>query len=202
MLTVKLIFNPHLDGSGQCKLFFGKTELRATENKICSFLRNNGFYAALNPVRKKYVIWRGLFEELADEANDSEIELIFEGRGEDFEKLIKALAGAQCQNVKWSLKHIVNFDLDSYMDEFNSIIEEMLSICDSRAEQGEIKKLKDKFNKSCEMDDCAQLICIIGKHIEKWESTNDQYKQSKIAQLNLLKERTANAVYAIEKEKK
>ena len=195
MITVRLKYNPY---EKKCRIFFDDVEITAKENRIFAFLSANGFELSLHTFRKRYVIWNGLLPELIAEANDSELNVLFEGRSEDFEKLEQAFQESRQIIVslgyenEWTVCHLPNYESEHYLEELIQIAEKLKDMCESRAELYEIETYIRKAGEHDILQNQKDLTALIEKHIRKWDTGNSRFRKEKIFFLKTLSDRADN----------
>lgn len=189
MTNIRLVYDPF---EGRTHIYNEQEEITAAENKICTFLRANGFYECLRPFRKRYVIWEGLLPELIGEVNDEELRIVFEGRESDYRLVAEAFCqdGPVIENagyeVKWELSHVGNFEAGNIAKKLAQLAKELREMCESRQELWELDSFlsgmeEDKLDRSCQA-----LQGILARHVDKWARSGNDYRQEKIMYLNIL----------------
>lgn len=184
--------------TGRTSVYFEQEEITASENRICTFLNSSGFHSCLLPFRRRYVIWKGLLQELIDEANDEELRIVFEGRASDYRLMEEAFRRSGdsaeelgCEN-KWELSHAGNLGVEAAARMLLEAARSLREICESRAELSVV----DQFILGEEKPGnggCEALRDILAGHIRKWEESASPYRQEKIAYLEMLRGRLDEA---------
>mgnify|MGYP003294027295 CR=1 FL=1 len=190
MTNVKIVYNP---ADLSVRIFYESKEVISSENKVYAFLKNMGLYNSLFPFQRRYVIWRGLLAELINEFNDDELHILFEGREKDFQEVEKAFENTKSMvedigyDNNWHLSFIRNFDIENLVEELKGIAEEIRQISETREELHEVGRLLVEIRQDNFVDSLHELEDILDKHIEKWGSSNEKYKKSKVDLLMMKK---------------
>lgn len=185
--------------TGEASICFGREEIRAEENRICTFLNSNGFHNCLYPFRRRYVCWKGLLYELIDEANDEELRIMFEGQASDYLLMEEAFrrsadtAEEQGYINKWELSYAGDLGMESALETLLELANELREVCESRAELGTVDHFILQMDKTPGCGDCGTLRDILTGHIQKWEADGSPYCQEKIAYLEILLSRLNEA---------
>lgn len=187
MTNIRLIHNPF---TRETTIYCEKKKITAEENKIYSFLNTNDFNDCLLPFNKKYAIWQGLLPELMLEVNDDELHITFEGREVDFQSLENAFK--QCGTIvtnlgyenNWRLFYIPNFNAEYLAAALNNLAGTLREICESRAELREVDSIVGDIGKNDFRKCYKRLQEILSKHLEKWENSDNKYKEEKVNYIN------------------
>lgn len=190
MTNIRIVYNPFEE---RTFVYNEQTELSAMENKICTFLNCSPFPDCLRPIRKRYLIWEGLLPELVCEVNDDELEIIFEGRTEDFQLVSAAFedsAGLLPElgyENRWKLTHAGNFETAHIAGTLSALARDLREMCESRAELAEVDRfLRLQGNPDVDRDILADMLA---RHMEKWKNSGSPYTEEKILYLQLLVDR-------------
>jgi len=189
MTNVQIIYNPFED---KTRVIYENHEILSDDNKIVTFLKTNGFHKCLYMFNKKYVMWQGLLPEIIKEVNDDELHIIFEGSDADFEKLEVAFCESKdiVNNIgyenNWNLSHISNFTVDRAADDLKDIIESFREFCETRAELAQLNECISLLNADTYADVCKKVEKIFEQHIEKWQNSDNKYKEEKIGFIKVL----------------
>ena len=183
MFNVKIIYNS-LDN----KIFleYENNKITSSENRIYEYISAYDFSNILMPFRKRYSIWEGLLPELIKDVNDSELDICFEGRAEDYEMLVKAFA--ECKGIVeslgyknlWTVSHMKNFESENLINMFIQTADDLYSECRTRDEQHTVHNLKINVNDDNINESCEKLKEVLVSVMQKWEESPAEYKQSKI----------------------
>lgn len=182
MTNIRLVYNPYTKVT---EVYCENKKITAEENKILTFLRTNGFHECLLPFRKRYVIWQGLLPELMIEVNDDELFVLFEGTDEDFQLLESSFTQAEMlvSNLgyenNWTVSHFPDFGIEHLQQALNDMAENLKEICESRAELREINDYLSNLSGKEVVNKHQELKRLIAKHLEKWENSDNKYKDEK-----------------------
>lgn len=194
MTDVKITYDPF---ESKTVIRCGDHEITSPDNennKICSYILSYGFHRILKPFRTRYSVWNGLLPELICDVNDDELDIVFEGQASDFEELEAAFG--ECRELvenagytnSWTLHHTQNFNAESFAEKLISTSDRLKEFCDTRSELSELDDFKASVRCGSISEGHKRLASIIGKHIEKWESSSDKYRINNINMLTFIKD--------------
>jgi len=192
MTRIRIVYDPF---AKRVSIYNEDEEFSAAENKICAFLNNNSFYDCLLPMRKRYLIWNGLLPELMSEVNDDELQIVFEGRTCDYQRVDGAFrhtAGLCAQlgyENRWNLCHAGNFEAAHLVNLLDEVAKDLREMCESRAELSQVDHVRLQLAEQGPDAVCLALSQLIAGHIGKWEAGNSPYREEKITYLKILCDR-------------
>lgn len=191
MTTIRINYNPFNE---KIQVRVDDRTLDKKQNRIMSFADSLGFAAWLMPYHHKYQVWEGLLQELMEEVNDDELDIVFEGRQSDFDRLETAFTESKEDVVmvgyrnNWKLFHLTNYERENIIQELLNSINNLSDYAVGEKDIQLLTRIKDDLEQdipSQEMDRIYKKICgFIERRRMELEHDGSDFKE---ANLNMLK---------------